>query len=324
MSDRAEDFTPESDGELLIALAETKVWAIRPELLAGIARLAAHPMLRAGLFDDDDEPARSGPMIAGGGVAVVGLHGVITPRKSLLMALFGGGSGGLLDFLSDLNAAAKDPEAKSIVLDIDSPGGLVDLVPEAAATVRQIRESSGKPIVAVANTQASSAAYWLASQANEIAVTPSGELGSIGVYSLHRDMSEAFAQRGVKHTLISAGKYKVEGNPYEPLSDEALAAEQASVDDYYGMFVGDVAAGRGVEVSDVTDGYGEGRSLTAKRAVKAGLADRTATLGETIARLSSGRARVKRTGDPAATDEPTSSYTKDERLRLLDALVVGR
>lgn len=322
------------DSELVIALAETKVWAMRPELVAGLSRVDRHLSTPralhtwAGMFDSRGEARSSDgngrPPTTGGGVAVVGLHGVITPRPSLLMALFGGGSGGLSEFTSDLVQAAANPEARSIVLDIDSPGGLVDQVPETAALIRQVREHSGKPIVAVANTQACSAAYWLASQANEVAVTPSGDLGSIGVYSLHRDLSEAFAQAGVKHTLIHAGKYKIEGNPYEPLDPDALAAEQAIVDDYYGMFIDDVATGRGVDREDVASGYGEGRSLTAKRAVKAGLADRTATLGDTINRLSTGRARVKRQPEPAADEPSASPYTKNERLRLLDALVASR
>ena len=91
---------------------------------------------------------------------------------------------------------------------------MVDQIPETAAQTRAARAQ--KPIVAVANTQADSAAYWLASQADEIVVTPSGEVGSIGVYQMHRGLSEAHAMRGIAPTLVSAGKYKVEGNPYEP------------------------------------------------------------------------------------------------------------
>jgi ClpP class serine protease len=150
-------------------------------------------------------------------------------------------------------------------------------------------------MVAVANTQASSAAYWLGSQAHEVVVSPSGEIGSIGVYQVHRDASKAFEGAGIRHTLVKAGKFKTEGNPYEPLGDEARDAAQQAVNDYYGMFVSDVARGRGVAAEDVTDGYGEGRQLTAKRAVKAGLADRVATLGQTVSRLASGRASVKQT-----------------------------
>jgi capsid assembly protease len=320
-SSSSEDFAPPAgDSELLVALAETKVWAMRPELLAGLARVDRRVSALALEPAAADGPGRG----AGGGIAVVNLRGVVTPRPSLLMALFGGGSGALSTFLSDLNAAAADPDVRAVVLDVDSPGGLVDLVPEAAARVRALRDEGDKPIVAVANTQASSAAYWLAAQANEVVVTPSGELGSIGVYSLHRDLSGMFEQLGVKHTLVSAGRYKIEGNPYEPLGDEALAAEQGVVDDYYAMFLDDVAAGRGADPAAVEAGYGQGRTLTAKRAVRAGLADRVATLADTVSRLSTGpgRARLKRA--PASAAASPASYTKDERLRLIDALVASR
>ena len=314
---------PLLDSEFVVALAETKIWAMRPELVAGLARIERNlttPHL-VGLFDDDDED--EDPPAAAPGVAVVSLRGAISPRSSFLMALFGGGSGSLAQFVTDLSGAAADDEVKSIIIDIDSPGGIVDQVPETAAKMREIREASGKPIVAIANTMACSAAYWLASQADEVVVTPSGELGSIGVYSLHRDVSVAAEQAGIKHTLIHAGKYKVEGNPYEPLSDEALSAEQDVVDDYYGMFISDVATGRGVKAKDVREGYGEGRSLTAERAVKAGLADRVATLPDTVSRLASGRPRLRRAA-LAAVDQPAAqSYTRDERLRLLDALVAS-
>src|SRR5581483_8663120 len=115
----------------------------------------------------------------------------------------------------------------------------------------------------VANTQIGSAAYWLASQAHEIVASPSSEVGSVGVYQLHRDVSKAMDAAGVKHTLVSAGKYKVEGNPYEPLAGEARDAVQQVVDDYYGMFVKAVADGRGNEPPP-TDGtaFGGGRMFT--------------------------------------------------------------
>ena len=128
-------------------------------------------------------------------------------------------------------------------MNVDSPGGLIDLVPETAALIRTVRET--KPVIAVANTYAASAAYWLASQASDLVVTPSGEVGSIGVYMPHLDVSGWEEQQGVKTTLISAGKYKTERSPFEPLSDEAAAAMQDTVDKYYGMFTYGVAVGRG-------------------------------------------------------------------------------
>jgi signal peptide peptidase SppA len=240
-------------------------------------------------------------------VSIVPLKGVITPQPSALSMLFGlPGGGGLSTFMADMRAAVGDPETRAIVIDIDSPGGLVDLVPEAAAEVRDMRDNGGKPIVAVANTVAGSAAYWLASQAHEIVVTPSGEVGSVGVFTVHRDLSEAFAREGVKHTLVKAGNRKLDGNPYEGLSDDAQSSLQEDVNDHYAMFVRDVAAGRGVDVPKL-DGqaFGGGRSYL-------GLADRVATLGDTVKRMASGHARVKQS-------QPVS-YSKDQRLRVLDAL----
>ena len=202
-----------------------------------------------------------------------------------------------------------------MVLDVDSPGGLVDMVPETAAAMREIRDASDKPMVAVANPLAASAAYWLASQAHEVVVTPSGEAGSIGVYQIHREGSKMFDRVGIKHTLVSAGKYKGEGNPYEALGDEGLASIQQGVNDFYSMFTADVAKGRGVSQQEVTDGMGEGRTLTAKRAKGAGLVDRVATLNETISRLGSGRAKVARLEPREAAE-----WTPEQRLRLLDTL----
>ena len=90
---------------------------------------------------------------------------------------------------------------------------------------------------------------------------------------------------GVKVTLISAGKHKVAGNPFEPLSDEERTVIQERVNEFYGMFIKDVARGRGVSPADVRGGYGEGRALTAKDAKAAGLIDRIATVEDTLGRL---------------------------------------
>ncbi|MCC7371633.1 MAG: S49 family peptidase, partial [Chloroflexi bacterium] len=134
-----------------------------------------------------------------------------------------------------------------------------------------------------------SAAYWIASSADEIVVTPSGEVGSIGVFTAHEDISAALEAEGVTVTLISAGKYKTEGNPFEPLSEEARGAIQARVDDYYSMFVRAVARGRGVKPADVRGGFGQGRVVGADEAVRLGMADRVGTMAQTVERLAGRR-----------------------------------
>lgn len=257
-------------------------WAIEPGSLPLIAAFGRRVVadvddLQAAL-GAEQPPSRSG----GRGVAVMSLSGVIMPGPSLLGRLLGIG-GGLQEFRANLRAAVADESVGGIVLDIDSPGGSTDQVTETAAEIRAARQI--KPVVAVANSKAASAAYWLAAQADELVVTPSGQVGSIGVYGVHQDLTGALANEGITATLISAGKYKTEGNPLEPLTDEAREAFQALVNDVYGMFVADVAKGRGVTAASVRDGFGQGRMVTAKSAVTDGMADRVDTLDNVIARM---------------------------------------
>jgi signal peptide peptidase SppA len=300
--------------------ADHRAWAIDRRVLGALYALdTALIDTETQLATEAAQPRR--PSRSGGGVAVVSLKGVLMPQMGGLFALLFGG-GGLQTFQTQFSDAALDPEVDVIVMDIDSPGGMVDQIPETADQIRAARAT--KPIVAVANTQVASAAYWLASQADEIVVTDSGEVGSVGVYQRHLDLSAAHEQAGIKPTLISAGKYKVEDNPYEPLGDEARAAMQSDVDDYYRMFVRAVARGRGVDVP-AYDGaaFGGGRMFHARQARAAGLADAVGTLGDTVRRVASpaGRAALERRRSEASVDldpspEPVT-YTSTERERLL-------
>lgn len=200
---------------------------------------------------------------------------------------------------AEVLAAAAEPKVDAIVLEVDSPGGEVFGVPEAWTA---IRTAAGiKPVVASVNSAAGSAAYYLASAATEMLVTPSGMVGSIGVYALHVDMSKSIEAAGEKWTFISAGKYKVEGNPAEPLGDEARGAFQAEIDRYYAMFVRDVARGRGVGVDTVRNGFGEGRMVGAKAAVEERMADQVGTFDEAIRRAAHlGRERRRETASARA------------------------
>lgn len=269
-------------------------WPMREDALALVARHIGRPVTLAEIAPQhadhaghpevaahDPRRAAAGDATTGG-VAVLPLRGMITPYPSLMSLLFGRG-GGLVSFRRALRAAVSSDEVSAIVLDIDSPGGVSDLVTETAAEIRKARES--KRVVAVANTLAASAAYWLASQASEVSVTPSGMVGSVGVYLLHDDYSRYWEGMGIKPTYIYAGRYKVEANSDEPLSDEAAAYLQQIVDDCYGQFVTDVAKGRGVSPATVRNDFGEGRCLTAKAAVSAGLADRVETFEQAVTRL---------------------------------------
>jgi signal peptide peptidase SppA len=241
----------------------------------------------AGNLSDDEisAAARSEkpPYAAAGSkenVAVIPVMGVIAHRAHLVQDVCGPGGTSTELLEQAIRAAAADPAIRAIVLDIDSPGGSVFGVAELADTIRQAREQ--KPIAAVANATAASAAYWIGSAAHELFVIPSGEVGSIGVYGKHEDTSKADEAAGKVTTIISAGKYKAEGAG--PLTDDAKAHMQARVDAYYTQFVRDVAKQRGVSVEAVRSGYGQGRTLGADAALAAGMVDGIATLSEVISK----------------------------------------
>lgn len=263
---------------IIKAMLETP-WAILPAALSQIAERIRTP--RAGPVVQLDGPHGGATRV--GAVSIIPVYGVIEHRSDWMMEMFGDGTS-IAGLREALAAELNDPAVKAVVLDIDSPGGTVAGMTELAAELRASRGGS-KPIVAVADTLAASAAYWLACQCDEVVVTPSGSVGSIGVYSVHADISGMLAQDGIAVTLISAGEHKTEGNQFEPLSDSARADIQARVDASYQQFLADVASGRRVTAGKVEADFGGGRVLVAKAALAAGMVDRVATLAETVRRL---------------------------------------
>lgn len=232
-----------------------------------------------------------------GMIAVLPVYGVIANRMNMFDDISGGTSTEKLT--KQFRSFVANADVKTIVLDFDSPGGSVYGVEELAQEIFEARDK--KRIVAQVNPLCASAAYYLAASAHEVVITPSGECGSIGVYCAHQDISKMAEMMGVKVTLIDAGKYKTEGNEFEPLSDEARTFMQSRVNDYYDMFVDAVAQGRGVKAADVRKGFGEGRVLGAAEAVRVGLADRIATFDQTIERLTKKGASVVSSSPAAAS-----------------------
>jgi signal peptide peptidase SppA len=240
-------------------------WPIEPRSLAAL--------VTEGVGHEGLEPPAAGPRLATkvrGDVAIVPLEGVVMPWKAEA-------------FAGAVTAAMADSTVGAVVLAIDSPGGVITGVPEAADEIFATR--GVKPIYAVSTGLMASAAYWLGSAADRVIASPSAYVGSIGVWTMHADLSKLLEEMGVKVSLISAGKYKVEGNWFESLSDEARAALQEDVNDAYASFLGAVGRHRGVSATEVRNGYGEGRVLNADRAKAAGLIDKIGTLGAVVGQL---------------------------------------
>jgi signal peptide peptidase SppA len=260
-------------------------WAILPEKLAILEEIVERHISGEKLTADEIEARVHGAKRPADRrvqtVAVLPLFGTIVPRADMFTDVSGATSAER--FTAQFRDLVNDPSVSGIVLDVDSPGGQVAGIEEASQAIYDARGI--KPIVAVSNHIMASAAYWIGTAADEVVVTPSGEVGSIGVFAVHRDNSAALEKQGIKISIISQGKYKIEGNPYQPLQEEARTAIQASVDESYDAFVNAVARNRGMKPNAVRNGFGEGRMVSARQAVKMGMADRVATLDETIQQL---------------------------------------
>jgi HK97 family phage prohead protease len=310
--DREEEARSERLFERSVSRVSSTPWAIHVDTLATILaiigeRASGHKPSAEEIQERIGTRAQPAGGVAAGPVAVIPLCGPIVPHAPLMGDVSGGGVQSVEEFQGAFRQALANPDVHSILIDVDSPGGDVSLVPELAAEIRAARGQ--KPIVAVANTFAASAAYWIASAADEVVVSPSGQVGSIGVYSAHDDMSAMQEKLGVKTTLVSAGKYKVERNPFGPLSEAAQAEMQSKVDEYYGMFLQAVADGRGTDVATVRDKFGQGRMVLPSKALAAGMVDAIATYDETLARMSADAQAAAVAADPEP--EPSAATTPD-------------
>jgi signal peptide peptidase SppA len=274
-----------NDFEMLRRALGARFWAIHePYLRAMVAALPSR--IAANLQVPAPKAARVfSSNKAGGGIALVPIHGVIEQRGGFFSMFFGGCSCEMLT--EQLRQAVNDPNVSAIVLDVDSPGGDVSGVDELAQEIYNARKV--KPITAVSNCLMASAAYYLASQASEVIASPSSLTGSIGVYTTHEDDSEALDNMGVKMTLISYGANKTEGNSYEPLSDSAREHMQEMVDSFGNSFEKAVARGRGVKQDEVQKKFGQGRVFPAAKAVKLGMADRVGTLDDALGKHGASR-----------------------------------
>lgn len=210
------------------------------------------------------------------GIAVVPIYGVMTQYDSRYGT-------SMASIRAEVNRAAADDGVDVIVMPIHSPGGTVYGTEELANDVYAAAQS--KRVIAVADSMAASAAYWVGSQATQFFGTPGGDVGSIGVYAMHEDWSKLNERIGIAYSYIHAGKYKVEGHPDAPLSDEARGQIQSRVDAHYRSFVDAVARGRKAGRKAVETGFGEGRLVSSRQAVEAGMLDGVKDTATVLAEL---------------------------------------
>ena len=214
-----------------------------------------------------------------GKVAVIPIHGTLVRRTSGIEAESGLAS--YTGIAAQLDAALASPEIAAILLDIDSPGGESGGMFDLADRIRAASEV--KPVWAVANDMAFSAAYALASAATRVFVARTGGVGSIGVIAMHVDQSVKDAQDGVRYTAVFAGERKNDLNPHEPISNEAHAVLKAEVVRIYDLFVETVARHRGLDADAVR--ATEAGLFFGPDAVATGLADAVGSLEDALTQL---------------------------------------
>lgn len=234
------------------------------------------------------------------GVAVIHASGALVHRSRM-----DGASSYLLGYnelAGQVEAAQADPNVNAVLQVWDSPGGEVSGAFEYAQRMHALR--GNKPMWAIADSMAASAAYLGGSAFEQLAVSSTGYVGSIGVVMRHVDFSRALDNEGVRVTHIFAGSHKVDGNPYEPLPKDVQAEMQAEIDGLYALFVDAVAQHRGISVESVR--ATQARVYRGTAAVSMGLADRVATTDQLISELSAQRARTYPAGPSARTTATTT------------------
>lgn len=219
------------------------------------------------------------------GIAIIPVVGTLVRRTIGLEAQSGLMSYALI--AERLDAALQDTAVKAILLDIDSPGGEAGGVFDLADKIFAARKV--KPIWAVANDEAFSAAYAIAAAADRIYLSRTGGVGSIGVIAVHLDQSVAEADAGLRYTAIYAGEHKNDLSPHEPLSDPARAQLQTEVDRVYALFTETVARMRGLDLAAIKET--EAALYFGEQSVAAGLADRIGTMGDALSDLTKKIAR---------------------------------
>ena len=258
--------------------------------------------------------------ITANGIAQIPILGTLVRRSSYLGAASGLTSYHDIETMAE--SAFADPQVKAVLLEIDSSGGEAGGVFDLAQRLRTLAQSSGKPLWAIADEAALSAAYALACAADRLWLTRTAEVGSIGVVAVHVDESAADAKAGMAYTFLYAGAHKVDGHPHAPLPATVAADIQADIEHLHDQFV-DLIAGFRRLTPDVVRAT-EARVYRGEAAITTGLADQIGTPREALAALSqqlamsTGRALVRKAASLCAAQLPEITFSSPQEISMND------
>lgn len=292
-----------------------------------------HPV--TSLREDDD-----GPVVVGS-TAVIRVWGLLDRTDPMRMTWDGPvriGTG-YERVQRDTMRALGDESVRAIVYAVDSPGGFVRGVQEAAGAIAEAAAAArkgGKPVIVVAPDLMASGALWLGSQADKVYAGPGAWVGSLGVRLQTIDVSEWLSRWGVKVNTIKSGEFKDLGSPFRPMTDRDRAVLQAEVDAYFGQFKSAVGAGRSL-AGERLEAVATGQGFIGARAVEVGLADAlrpslSAVLAELNASSTAGRraaaaapttAPRSHAMEPKAENQTTTPTTTTEAPKAPDAAAIA-
>ena len=255
--------------------------ADRGELLAKNRQSRMEALYATVLAIEPKAVRRSDGVVLAGRVAVMPVFGVLSQRVGAMERSSGGIS--TEEIGATLDSLVNDKQVRTVAMVYDSPGGSVFGIKELGEKIRAARDQ--KKIIGMGDPIAASAAFWLMAQSSESWVSPTGQVGSVGVIAAHDDISGMQEKMGVKTTLITSSPHKAEMNPYAPLSEDARNDLQSKVNYYHGQFIEALAKGRGITENRVEKSFGGGRMMTAEDAKAAGLVDRIGSLSDVLRRL---------------------------------------
>ncbi len=248
-------------------------------LVLGVVLLSllALLMVKAGGLAGEGGKKAAGSL-AGGSVGIVEINGVILGGNSS-NALFGGSITGSETVMSQLRQISKNPDIKAVVLRINSPGGTPAASQEITGELERLKKSGIKIVTSMGDV-AASGAYWIASASDQIVANPGTITGSIGVIMNSQNYSGLYDKLGIGTNTIKSGAYKDMGSTERPMTEEERKIFQSMVDDTYLQFVETVAGGRNISQAAIKDL--NGRVLTGRQAMQAGLVDRMGNLHDAV------------------------------------------
>lgn len=231
------------------------------------------------LFGEEERSVEQKPYQVSGRIAVIPVSGTLVSKASYLSSY--SGMTGYNSIIGLLGKAVHDPDVDGILLDMDTPGGMVAGAFDCADNIARMREI--KPIWALANDMNCSAGQLIASAASHRLITQTARTGSIGVLMAHSNYSGQLQQDGIEITLLHSGAHKVDGNIYEKLPEDVRKKMQTAIDATRQMFADKVAQYTGLSVEEVL--ATEAAVYSGADALEVGLADELVLNTDAIAHM---------------------------------------